>query len=96
MNKNVNTILSLLDKEFKSCQIKIRGINITLILKKSIKINLSVLEKEVLISPNNGKYFLLRSKKDDKILNSAVGRIKNILLVERINYAILHSIGSSK
>lgn len=99
MTKKLDYIISLLNKEFNSNQVAFTGIDITIFLKKGLKINLSVLEKEVLINPNNGEDFLFwnifSNKSDNALIISAIERIKNIFLAEQINCAILHLSGSS-
>ncbi len=95
MTNKIDYIVSLLNKEFNSNQIMFIGIDITIILKKGLKINLSVLEKEVLINPKNALYFLFRKKSNNDLMTSAIGKIENIFLAEQIDYTVLQVLGSS-
>ena len=101
MTNKLDYIVSLLRKEFNSNQIRLKGIDITVILKErvkinsSVKINFSVLDNEVLIYPDSGVQFFFRSKSNNVLLRSAIERIKAVFLTEQINCTVLQVLGSS-
>lgn len=101
MTNKLDYIVSLLRKEFTPHQIRLKGIDITVILKErvkinsSVKINFSVLDNEVLIYPDSGVQYFFRSKSNNVLLRSAIERIKTVFLAEQINCTVLQVLGSS-
>jgi len=87
MNHQIKFITELLEEHFQSSKIKVTAPNILISLDNQIGIELSVLEKEVLISIRG--FYWGFSNKNNTTIKRAITDIEAILIAGDIKYSIL-------
>ena len=87
MNTQISFIVSLLNNHFQSTQIQVVPPNIFVKVDDIVRIQLSVLEKEVLVSTMGTFYFSSKNRMD--LIKMAMADIEAILLASNIRYFII-------